>query len=483
VAELEAAIVIQRAQRARVQREMLAERFEKRRVVMSKKSLERKKHYMAIKIQHAYLRMLDRKALKKRVKQRELLLQKIALHRLRDTNSRVIQRNFRLWKWNKLQKLKFDNMRRRLKAERILEEQTAVAELAARRAAEARMAAEEALKQMVHQGWKLGADMTGRNYWYNWVTGESTWVKPPGWKIKQDEVWVKNQDSQGNTYYYNQLTNETKWMPPCGKCNKDMGRRICQDCDFMVYCQDCYERVHDKLPVEHIWKAADIDKEDLKPGEKYCIKCQVTAARRCCKTCRDAYCEKCFRDVHAVGTVAKHPWVTWEEFKKGWQEVKGRVDGERDYYFNATTNESTYDKPEELMLEDELKEHKLHVKFEKENEKNLKRIEKLTEKVAQYQYEKDQLWFEINMKKTADAEELEMLRKALLEKETDKKDKLKKMILHPIEFYKDWQNEKKRNEQLYRRKLLLSAKQRKEVGWTGAPAGDGGGGGSPTKKK
>ena len=268
----------------------------------------------------------------------------------------------------------------------------------------------------------------------------------------------------GNTYYYNQLTNETKWMPPCQKCNKDMGRKICQDCDYKVYCQDCFDRVHADLPVEHIWKAADIDKEELKPGEKYCVKCHVTAARRCCKTCRDAYCERCYRDVHAVGWLSKHSWVSWEDFKKGWQEVKGRVDGERDYYFNATTSESTYEKPEELMIEEELKEYKLHVKFRTENDKNLKRIEKLTEKVAQYQYEKDQLWFEINMKKSADAEELEMLRNALLEKEAGKRDKLKKMILHPVAFYQDWLNEKKKNEQLYRRKLLLSAKQRKEVG-------------------
>ena len=73
----------------------------------------------------------------------------------------------------------------RLAAEKLMEEQTALAEVAARRAAEARMAAEEALKQMVNQGWKLGSDTHGRNYWYNWITGESTWTKPSGWKIKQ----------------------------------------------------------------------------------------------------------------------------------------------------------------------------------------------------------------------------------------------------------------------------------------------------------
>lgn len=174
-----------------------------------------------------------------------------------------------------------------------------------------------------------------------------------------------------------------------------------------------------------------------------------------------------------MGRLAKHPWVTWEDFKKGWQEVKGRVDGEKDYYFNATTMESSFEKPEELMLDEELAEHRLHMQYKKENEKNLKRIEKLAEKVAQYQYEKDQLWFEANMKKTADKEELEMLRQQLEAQAAQKKDRWKKMFLHPIKFYKDWQVEKKRAQQAYRRKLLLSAKQRRQIGMDDAPAAKG----------
>ena len=106
---------------------------------------------------------------------------------------------------------------------------------------------------------------------YNWVTGESTWTKPAGWKIKQDEIWVKNQDSKGNVYYFNQLTMETKWMPPCNICNKEMGKRICATCDFCVYCVSCYENEHEKMAggTDHVWKAADIDKEKLKSGERY----------------------------------------------------------------------------------------------------------------------------------------------------------------------------------------------------------------------
>ena len=150
--------------------------------------------------------------------------------------------------------------------------------------------------------------------------------------------------------------------------------------------------------------------------------------------------------------------------------MKGRVDGEKDYYFNATTMESTFEKPEELMLEEELREYKMHVKYRKENDRNLKRIEKLTEKVAQYQYEKDQLWFEANMKKTAEKEELELLRQQLEAAEAKKRDKIWKMLTNPVQFYKDFVAERKRAQQSYRRKLLLSAKQRKQIGINAPPA-------------
>jgi hypothetical protein len=466
-----AARIVQHAWRMKGERDMLMGRFTKRRALMQKKGYELMRNDMATKIAHAYLRHLDRLALRRRVVQRAELHKKIAIHRERDAAARILQRNYRLSRARFVQSLKFEQMRRRLATERLLEEQTALAELAARRAAEARLAAEEALKQMVDQGWKLGSDPHGRNYWYNWVTGESTWIKPSGWKIKQDETWIKNTDSNGNVYYFNQLTMETKWMPPCEVCQKEAGKRICEDCDFKTYCLNCYESKHEHMPggKDHRWKGADIDKDTLQPGEKYCIKCQVTAAKKCCKVCKDAYCERCFRDVHAVGNISKHPWVTWADFKAGWQEVKGRVDGERNYYFNATTLQSVNEKPEELMLEEELAEHKEHIKYFKENEKNKDRVKKLEEKVQQYEYEKDQLWFEMNMKKSAEAEELELLRSALDQAEAKKRDQWKKMLLHPIAFYKEWVIEKKKAQQAYRRKLLLSAKQRKQIGINAPP--------------
>ena len=276
-----AARIVQHAWRLKGEKDMLMGRFTKRRALMQKKGDELRRNDMATKIAHAYLRHLDQKALRRRVLGRAKLHEKIAIHRARDAAARVLQRNFRLSRARFVQSLKFEQMRRRLAAERLLEEQTALAELAARRAAEARMAAEEALKQMVSQGWKLGSDPHERNYWYNWVTGESTWVKPPGWKIKQDETWVKNTDSNGNVYYFNQLTMETKWMPPCEVCQKEGGKRICEDCDFKTYCLNCFESTHEHMNggKDHRWKGADIDKEPLEKGEK-CVRERTCASER-----------------------------------------------------------------------------------------------------------------------------------------------------------------------------------------------------------
>lgn len=49
--------------------------------------------------------------------------------------------------------------------------------------------------------------------------------------------------------------------------------------------------------------------------------------------------------------------------------VEGRTDNEPTYYFNATTGESTFDKPQELMLTDELKEHKRFLEYKEVSEK------------------------------------------------------------------------------------------------------------------
>merc|ERR1712072_1427487 len=58
----------------------------------------------------------------------------------------------------------------------------------------------------------------GTNYYYNWVTGESSYEKPEGWYPPAEEVWIKQTDAKGNVYYFNQDTLESAWFPPCMIC-------------------------------------------------------------------------------------------------------------------------------------------------------------------------------------------------------------------------------------------------------------------------
>jgi hypothetical protein len=62
--------------------------------------------------------------------------------------------------------------------------------------------------------------------------------------------------------------------------------------------------------------------------------------------------------------------------------VPGRTPAEPTYYFNATTGESTYEKPKALMREEELVEHEKFLKARAAAERYVKRIEDLQTEVG-----------------------------------------------------------------------------------------------------
>ena len=52
----------------------------------------------------------------------------------------------------------------------------------------------------------------GQAYYYNTVTGETTWELPVVSKAPQ--TWEEYKTDDGQTYYYNTITKETSWEKP-----------------------------------------------------------------------------------------------------------------------------------------------------------------------------------------------------------------------------------------------------------------------------
>jgi pre-mRNA-processing factor 40 len=64
--------------------------------------------------------------------------------------------------------------------------------------------------------WEELKNDKGETYYYNEVTGESTWDLPAGATINPTEnEWVQLED-KGNPYYYNEVTGESTWDLPAG---------------------------------------------------------------------------------------------------------------------------------------------------------------------------------------------------------------------------------------------------------------------------
>jgi hypothetical protein len=204
---------------------------------------------------------------------------------------------------------------------------------------------EETMMATVASAWRQGSDTLGRNYFYNYITGESSWQPPEAWKLKPSEVWVRNKDERDNVYYYNMQTGESRWLPPCCLCGMNSDR-WCIDCG-VAYCTADYEAHHvtDRLK-EHEWTSMETEKEALRPGETHCVECKKRVAKVMCTSCWDPYCAECFRYVHHIGALKDHIPVNYKKAKMGWICIKSKIEGERDYYVNGTTGETSYEKPE-----------------------------------------------------------------------------------------------------------------------------------------
>ena len=281
-----------------------------------------------------------------------------------------------------------------------LEAERLAAEAAKAKAVEEMNDTEENLKATIAAAWKQGSDTSGRNYYYNYVTGESQWDPPDNWVMPESDTWVRNLDDRGNVYYYNMKTGESKWLPPCNSCGKE-SERWCTQCG-VAYCVVDYQALHDEhggpdgslsdrfVPdyVEHKWTACELEREQLKKGQIYCVECKKRACTKVCITCWDYYCNVCFGYVHHVGNLKKHKSIPYSRAKRGWTCVKAVDEGERDYYVNGLTGESSFDKPDELMTPEELTAKNNFLAHQKAAEEFVKKIDDLQHEVEGLKYER-----------------------------------------------------------------------------------------------
>jgi len=292
--------------------------------------------------------------------------------------------------------IRFANRKKMLDEYKRLMEERRVAEEEKRLADEEVQRTEENMAATVAASWKQGADTQGRNYYYNFVTGESRWEPPDNWVMKPLDTWIRQKDERGNVYYFNQQTDESRWLPPCSICG-DEAEKWCADC-AVAYCEKDFDELHgedsDEVMKAHIWSAVELDKDVLQPGEVYCLECKRRRASRMCTTCWDPYCDECFKYVHRSGALRFHKSMAYRRAKQGWMCVKGRMEGEKDYYVHGQSGETSYEKPEELMTADELVFYKNFKTHKDASEEHVKKINTLQFELEAVSYERDTILFD-----------------------------------------------------------------------------------------
>jgi hypothetical protein len=181
----DAALVFRRAIRRWLDWKYLCRRFDAQRERLDLEETLRERLASAECIQRNWLSYLERCAERARVlalrdrdaRREELEMQEDAAFQ--------IQRCVQCYLFNRLLELRFQAAAQRLDAEREQRRRVDAARHERRDAEKAQELAEQALKQVELSSWKMGADEEGTNYYYNWVTGESSYEKPEGWYCKR----------------------------------------------------------------------------------------------------------------------------------------------------------------------------------------------------------------------------------------------------------------------------------------------------------
>jgi len=223
---------------------------------------------------------------------------------------------------------------------------------------------------------------------------------PTAEKPANYDKWERKFDESGKIYYQNGETNESTWLMPCVICYRT-GDRWCVDCKE-PYCEKHFIKKH--MPLEeddhqaaeeagltnHSWSLCEEGFQEplLSNNDEHCIYCNVKVATKLCNECWDPYCNTCFSLSHRVGTLLTHKGLNYKRAKMAWYCKRGAIPVSmansaapmpQDRYINGATGQVTPMKPAELMsdlervLLENLKSHRFTVNQQSETIEKLQR--------------------------------------------------------------------------------------------------------------
>ncbi len=284
------------------------------------------------------------------------------------------------------------------------------------------------------------------------------------------DFWVRSVDDNGTVYYYNSMSGESTWLLPCNICYKTADR-WCIQCN-LSYCERHFVKKHDvpalpPKPVEaivaapsfpeitdgdsnrrvpesnnstdlvpidlntsvqdeeddedtldpnfkpvslerkqieandfalHEWSQNELEdqmtKEDLGEGDEYCVRCIVKVSTKLCAVCWDGYCNKCFDIVHHVGALKTHKPLNYKRAKMTWY-IQRAKNGRPETYINGANGDIRLEKPLELMSDLErvlLENWKMH---NRAVEGYFQKVEELQKDLVNSKRERDKVTVEM----------------------------------------------------------------------------------------
>jgi len=216
----------------------------------------------------------------------------------------------------------------------------------------------------VLNAWRQTAEADGRVYYYNDVTGESTYDPPSHWKFPHSDpkkvLYWRNMDEMKEMETQT-ITEEENAI--CRHCHVRIVVRECHQC-ISRFCMECFVEQHSQVStIHHTFEVvrapearslvcchcnerdAKIKDCDSKPkpthycepcfhethadgaesrhkflsfkvGTPICIECDEDFAVKSCQECGDVFCHNCCEEVHSYGNMQKHHFTEIEVYDK-----------------------------------------------------------------------------------------------------------------------------------------------------------------------